>query len=118
MGNISTQKGQHVPKVIDSSMMVPFLFFTAFFSLAGAITAKSCAIRNSVTTTSNHVKHQKVVSCWDNCLDESTLASVLAAGQARSHGFTSIFDRWADNFAPRSPLESAIASDPMIVVSS
>jgi hypothetical protein len=51
-----------------------------------------------------------MVTCWDNCFDASTLALIRSAGEARSHGFTSVFDRLAYDYVPRSPLESAIVS--------
>ena len=55
-------------------------------------------------------KNGVVASCWDDCFDTAALATILAAGETRAHGFPYIFDRQGAPWSDPPPLGSAIAS--------
>ena len=51
--------------------------------------------------------NKAIVGCWQNIFSEDSRASLVLAGEARSHSFTSVFDRREE---PRSALENALIS--------
>ena len=77
---------------------------TLLLIVASLLLSLKSSSRQRGTTTASP---SNFVDCWDECFDASSLARIDEAGRARSHSFTSVFDRRCE---ARSPLEGAIKS--------
>ena len=78
------------------------------YTPSASITTSALTTTTFLGRSDGHGDDTPLIWCWDDCFDAMTLDAIDATGQARSHGFTTIWDRTKS--PPRSRLEWAIGT--------